>query len=259
MLDIDFLRSRLQGLALGWPLHYAYRVSSTQDEARAAAQAGAAEGLLVLAEEQEAGRGRAGRSWWAPPGSAILSSLLLRPTFLPSHLLGYVGMIAGLAMCDTLEELPGLSPQLKWPNDILLEGKKVGGILVETLWEGDDLDAVILGLGLNVNTYFPPTHPLAEVATSLAQVTSHQCAREPLIYGYMYHMSRYYHRLQQGWSPVPAWKERLVTLGRPVWVVEGEARWEGLAEDVTEEGALVLRRGGERVVLRVGDVSVRHA
>ncbi len=258
MLDLEFLRSRLQGLALGWPLHYAYRTTSTQDEARAAALAGAAEGLLVLAEEQTAGRGRAGRSWWAPPGSAILSSLLLRPTFLPSRHMAYLGMIAGLAVCDTLEELAGLSPVLKWPNDILLGDKKVGGILVEALWNGDAVSAVILGLGLNVNTYFPPHHPLATIATSLAAETGHQCAREPLIYGYVYHLGQYYHRLQEGWSPLNAWQERLITLGRPVRVDEGSRSWEGIAEAVTEEGALVIRRGSERVLLHVGDVSVRH-
>ncbi len=257
MLDLEFLHNRLSTLSLGHPIHYQYQVTSTQDVAREKALRGAEEGLLVLAEEQTAGRGRAGRTWWSPPGTAILSSLLLRPQLPPTHL-GYIGMIAGLAVIDALTDLPGLEPTLKWPNDILLHGKKLGGILVESLWEGDELDALILGLGLNVNTYFPPTHPLAGEATSIFMETGHPCAREPLIYAYVFHLSEYYHRIHQGWSPVPLWKEHLETLGQRVWVDEGHTHWEGIAEDVTETGELVLRRDGERVLLRVGDVRVRH-
>ena len=255
-MDIEFLNRRLQGLSLGWPLIYRERVTSTQDVAREQALTGAPEGLLVLAEEQTAGRGRAGRSWWAPPGTAILSSLLLRPT-LPRERLGYIGMIAGLAMTDVLQTIVGVDARLKWPNDIVLEGKKLGGILLESLWSGDHLDAVILGLGLNTGVRFPPSSPLHGQATSLIEV-GRDCAREPIVVAYMMFLADYYAQVNEGWSPVSEWKDRLITLGREVEVFEGGQHWTAWAEDVTEEGALILVRNGERVILRAGDVSVRH-
>lgn len=255
-MDTAWLRRRLQKLSLGWPLIYREQVTSTQDVAREQALAGAPEGLLVLAEEQTAGRGRAGRSWWAPPGTAILSSLLLRPT-LARERLAYIGMIAGLAMTDVLQTIVGVDARLKWPNDIVLEGKKLGGILLESLWSGDQLEAVILGLGLNTGVRFPPSSPLHGEAISLIEVGK-DCAREPIIVAYMMFLADYYAQVNEGWSPVVEWKKRLITLGREVDVFERGRQWTAWAEDVTEEGALILRRNEERIILRAGDVRVRH-
>lgn len=252
-LDISWLESQLRGRALGWPLLYHPRVPSTQDVVRRAALEGAPEGLLALADEQTAGRGRQGRSWWAPFGTAILSSLLLRP-FLPPQRLGQVGMVAGLAMGDALERVAGVATALKWPNDILLANRKLGGILVETLWEGERLQALILGLGLNVTVSFPPDSPLHGQAISLREA-GYRVRREPLLVAYLDALEGYYARLQAGWSPLDAWAGRLSTLGQRVSVHDGVETWEGLAEGVSEEGALLVRRGEELVTVRAALVT----
>ena len=255
-LDIPRLESALKELPLGWPLLYRQRVTSTQDLALAQAQAGAAEGVLVLAEEQTAGRGRAGRSWWAPSGTAILSSLLLRPR-LPHTRLGHIGMIAGLAITDALWQVARAKATLKWPNDILLADKKLGGILIEARWVGDRLDAVVLGLGLNVSVSFPPHSPLAAEATSLA-AEGFDVPREELIIAYVRAFASYYRRVHRGWSPTATWAARLDTLGRPVRVITATDTWDGVAESVTEAGELIVRRGEERLTIRAGDVSIRY-
>ncbi len=255
MMDIAYLEARLQNTRLGRPIIYRQRVTSTQDIAQKAAHTGVPEGLLVLAEEQTAGRGRAGRSWWAPPGTAILSSILLRPSFPPEHA-SYIGMIAGLAMSDALAEVARITIALKWPNDLLLEGRKLGGILVESLWKGSRLDAIILGLGLNVSVRFPPHSPLHGQATSLLEVGI-RVEREPIIVAYVGHLSEYYARLHAGWSPMRAWAARLETLGKPVLVVQGGSKWEGVAVDVTPRGELVVEAMGKRHLVQAGDVSIR--
>ncbi len=254
-MDISYLEARLQDSPLGHPIIYRERATSTQDVAREAALAGAPEGLLVLAEEQTAGRGRAGRSWWAPPGTAILSSLLLRPTLPPEHV-GYIGMIAGLAMSDALADVAHITVALKWPNDLLLEGRKLGGILLESLWEGLRLEAVILGLGLNVRVRFPPESPLYGQAISLLEAGV-EVAREPIVVAYMRHLADYYARINAGWSPTRAWAERLETLGKPVRVIEPGHVWEGVAVDVTCHGELIVQVEDERRIVRAGDVSIR--
>ncbi len=182
--------------------------------------------------------------------------MLLRPT-LPRERLGHIGMIAGLAMSDVLQTIVGVDARLKWPNDIVLEGKKLGGILLESLWSGEHLEAVILGLGLNTGIRFPPSSPLYGEAISLIEV-GRDCAREPIIVAYMMFLADYYAQVNGGWSPLSEWKKRLITLGREVEVFERGRQWAAWAEDVTEEGALVLIHNGERVLLRAGDVRVRH-
>ena len=255
-MDLAYLQGQLKGRRLGWPFLYYARVSSTQDVVAAAAAEGAAEGLLVLAEEQTAGRGRSGREWWAPPGTAILGSLLLRPRLAPQRV-SWLGMIVGLAVTDAVHQCTGLPAALKWPNDVWLFGRKLGGILVEAMWHGETLDAVIVGLGLNVTTSFPPSSPLRERAISL-QAAGVTVRREGILVTYLTRLGEYYDRLLAGWSPVALWRERLCTLNRPVYVLKDEERWEGWAEDVTELGELVVRRGNNRVVVQAADVHLRH-
>jgi len=254
-LNVDVLSRALRGHRIGWPLYYVERVSSTQDVARKLAQERAAEGVLVLAEEQTAGRGRAGRSWWAPAGTAILSSLLLRPSLAPQHL-GYLGMIAGLAVVDALRSVGSIPSLLKWPNDILVQGKKVAGILVEIMWTGEKVQAVILGVGINVRAHIPANLPFAREAISLLDA-GFDVSREDLVIAYVRAFETYYDRVLKGWSPVRLWARHLHTLGKRVRVVDSHGTWEGMAEDVSEDGALLVRQGTEVRVLRAADVRVR--
>ncbi len=153
----DLSPERMTGLLtterLGRPYIYFARIGSTNDEARRRADAGAAEGLLLVADEQTAGRGRLDRRWWAPPGSSLLMSLLLRPD-LPLARAGQLTMCLGLSAVEGINRVTGLTPRLKWPNDLALDGLKLGGMLSEVKSTGDRLEYAVLGLGLNVNLSF---------------------------------------------------------------------------------------------------------
>ncbi len=255
-MDLAYIQKHLRDHRLGWPVRYFRQVTSTQDIVVAAATVGAKEGLLVLAEVQTAGRGRGGRSWWAPPGTAILCSLLLRPRLPPSRV-SWLGMITGLAVLEALDHVACVSAALKWPNDVWLHGKKLGGILVDILWHGDEVDAAIIGMGLNVTTSFPAHSPLSKEAISLRQVGV-TVEREALLVAYVHSLARFYTRLLRGWSPVNMWRQHLCTLGRSVRVITATGAWHGWAEDVTEQGELIVRRDKDRVIVRAADVHLRH-
>jgi BirA family biotin operon repressor/biotin-[acetyl-CoA-carboxylase] ligase len=163
------LLHELAGLRFGHPLYLFQRIGSTNDEARRLAQAAAPEGLLVVAEAQTAGRGRAGRRWLTPAGSALAFSLVLRPAIPPAQATRLT-MIAGLAVCEAIELVTGLPVSLKWPNDIWLAGQKAGGILVETATTaGDDqpVEYAVVGIGLNVHEA-PPASAVDFPATALS-------------------------------------------------------------------------------------------
>src|SRR5262245_19367089 len=140
----------LDGLRFGHPVHFFPTIGSTNDEAKRLAAAGEPEGLLVLTETQSAVRGRQGRQWLTPPGTALALSLVLRPA-LEARQAARVTMLAGVAVCEALGQAAGLQAALKWPNDVLLDGRKAGGILAETGLLGERLDYLVLGIGLNVS------------------------------------------------------------------------------------------------------------
>ena len=145
-LSAEAIAAALTTRRLGRPVLYFPRIGSTNDVAHDRAAAGAAEGLLVIADEQTAGRGRLDRRWWAPPGSSLLMSLLLRPA-LPPDQAGQLTMCLGLAAVEAIEAVTGLRPALKWPNDLLLEDRKLGGMLTELRLEGERLDIRGVGVG----------------------------------------------------------------------------------------------------------------
>ena len=147
-LSAQAIRSALTTQRVGRPTLYFPNTSSTNDVAHEQAAAGAAEGLLVVADEQTAGRGRLDRAWRAPPGTSLLMSLLLRPP-IPTHQAGQLTMCLGLGAVEAIETVTGLQPALKWPNDLVLAGRKLAGMLSELRFDGDRLAYVVLGFGLN--------------------------------------------------------------------------------------------------------------
>jgi BirA family biotin operon repressor/biotin-[acetyl-CoA-carboxylase] ligase len=149
-LSAETIAAALTTHRLGHPVLFFARIGSTNDVVHEYAAGGAPEGMLVVADEQTAGRGRLNRSWWAAPGSSLLMSLLLRPP-IPLSQAGRLTMCLGLGAIEGIEEVTGLRPDLKWPNDILLNSRKLGGILAELRTSDDRLDYAVLGLGLNVN------------------------------------------------------------------------------------------------------------
>ena len=250
----------LSGLRFGHPIYLFRTIGSTNDEAKLLADSGAPEGLLVIAEEQTAGRGRTGRTWITPLGQALAISLVLRPSLLPVEQGTQLTMLAGLAVCQAVEQVTGLHPQLKWPNDVLLSGKKVAGLLVETALRGDQLDYAVLGLGLNVN-FAPPPEAVDFPATSLQAEAHAELDRLPLLHAILERLEALYPQVGASDQALyQAWSARLAMVGEPIVVRTAEGDQSGVLEGVTPEGALLLKQAdGQTLKLLAGDVRLRPA
>ncbi len=233
------------------------RLGSTNDEAKRLAEAGEPEGTLVIADEQTAGRGRLQRTWWAPPGTALLISLIFRPQLAP-HQAQRLTMLCSLAICEAIVKTTGLAPAVKWPNDVLLRGRKVCGILTELGLEGQRLAYAVVGMGINVNVDFSGVGELARTATSLAQELGREVSRLELLRAILVGIEERYARLCAGESPHAEWAARLATLGQQVVVTTPNERMSGVAEGVDADGALLLRddNGVLRRIL-AGDVTLQ--
>jgi BirA family biotin operon repressor/biotin-[acetyl-CoA-carboxylase] ligase len=235
----------------GCEIRYLERVGSTNDEAAAWARAGAPEGAVVLAETQARGRGRLGRAWHSPPGASLYLSVVLRPPR-PPHVLPPLTLAAGLAVYDTCAYF-GLAPDLKWPNDVLLGGQKVAGILTEMGADAERVHHVVLGLGLNVNaTRFPAE--LRARATSMRLAAGRDAPpfdRAAVLADLLYRLETRYDEFLAGGPAVvvAAFRERWGGRGRAVRVQSGDAVLRGVAQDVDDGGALLVARG--RTVERV--------
>jgi BirA family biotin operon repressor/biotin-[acetyl-CoA-carboxylase] ligase len=230
-------------------------VTSTSDVARRLAQRGDPEGTLVIAEEQTAGRGRQGRRWIAPPGSSLLLSIVFRPSLAPAELPQLL-MASSLAVAQAVEDSTGLPVRLKWPNDILLEGKKTGGILIEAGISGDKLDYAVVGIGLNVNLDPAEIPEIAGHATSLSTQLGRRVPRPEVLQSLLQSLEQEYLRLQSGESPQGRWAARVAQLGQELVVDTPWGREEGRLEKIGEDGTLFLHReDGTEVRISVGDVA----
>jgi len=176
-LSVEAIARARSSEHLGRPVIFFDRVGSTNDVASRRAAAGEAEGLLVVADEQTAGRGRMGRSWRSPKGAGLLFSLLLRPP-IPATRAAQLTMCLGLGAVEGIEGVTGLSPALKWPNDLLLDGRKLGGMLTDLRTAGFQVQYAVLGLGLNVNAV---PSDLAAVSISLSAVLGRAVDRVELL------------------------------------------------------------------------------
>ncbi len=251
----DIIRNKAVTKIIGSKIVHYTVVSSTMDAARSMAMNGTEEGTVVVAEEQTGGRGRLSRRWLAPTGSSILLSVVLKP---PMEKLTALNMVAALAVVQAIERATGLAATIKWPNDVLIDGKKVCGILLETDIARDKVNWVIVGLGLNVNldvTSLPemPTQP-----TSLSTALGHEVDREELLRALLRQFDDLYQALLAGQPVRQQWLERLDTLGKEVTVTLGDTIEKGVAESVDEQGSLLLRRAdGSLAVIVAGDVTLR--
>ena len=231
------------------------RTASTQDWVRHWARLGAAEGLAVQALEQTAGRGRLQRTWWSPPGAGLYISILLRPA-IPLEHASRLTMLVSLAAIDACKSVAGVTPRPKWPNDLLLHGRKLAGVLTELEHQDGRLSYAVIGLGLNVNMDFSDTD-LADIAISLRQATGPDIPIDSLRDAYLAALSDRYTRFLAGESPLNEWKAHLEPLGRRVRVQNvGQPDLVGVAVDVHENGALLVQEDSG-VVREVwsGDVS----
>ena len=235
--------------------HYA-TVGSTNDEAKRLALLGEPHGTVVAADEQTAGRGRAGRAWITPPRSAVAMTLILRPD-IPAHHIPGVALLGGLAVADGIEQVCGLRAQIKWPNDVLIADKKTAGVLAEAIFNGDRLDSVVLGIGVNVNAGPPPDLPLDYPATCLAAEVGRMLDRDRVAEAILSAFDDLY--LQIGTPAVTAaLTARLAMRGKMIRVTGWNETCTGILEGVTDEGAIVMRLdSGEGKSILPGDVHLR--
>lgn len=256
-LSAESIRRGLKTDLIGQSIVYYSSLSSTNDLLKELAAQGAPEGTLVIADKQTAGKGRLGRKWLAPPGTSLLMSLLFRPDLAPSQA-QRLTMICSLAIADAIEGLTGLPVGLKWPNDILIRGKKAGGILTELGTTGERLDYVAVGMGLNVNLAISTLPELRGMATSLSQELAREVSRLELLWKILEGIEIRYKSLRRGESPHEEWAARLINLGCEVQVTTPHGVLAGLAERVDADGALILRTSdGQRKRILAGDVTLR--
>jgi BirA family biotin operon repressor/biotin-[acetyl-CoA-carboxylase] ligase len=251
---------RLNTHDVGRTLHCAEELPSTNDRARELADEGASHGETVVAESQTAGRGRRGRAWASPPGLNLYLSVVLRPS-LPPQRVAELTLVASVAACEACRKA-GVDAGIKWPHDLLVEGRKVAGILTELSAEPDMVHWVVIGIGVNLNARREdlPTE-LRDVATSLSIERGQPVPRALFAAALLSELEQWMDlHAAEGFAPVrEAWKKRSVTLGREVRVeVDGQAMT-GVAEDIDATGALLVR--GRSGVVRVlsGDVHLGPA
>jgi BirA family biotin operon repressor/biotin-[acetyl-CoA-carboxylase] ligase len=257
MLHAQDVLHGLSGLRFGHPVYLFQQIGSTNDHAKQLAEGGAPEGLLIVAEEQTAGRGRNGRHWLTPPGAALAFSLILRPP-LSAARLSRLTMLAGVAACEAIEQLTGAPAGLKWPNDVLLSGKKVAGILVEGALSGDALDYAVLGLGLNLS-WSPDPAAVDFPATNLQAETGQAVDRLKLLRALLVRLEAWYAAVDDT-ALFAAWQAHLQLMGEPIFLRTPEGEWPGRAEGVEADGALLVRLdSGETQRVLAGDVHLRPA
>ncbi|MFH1147711.1 MAG: biotin--[acetyl-CoA-carboxylase] ligase [Pseudomonadota bacterium] len=242
-MDIASLRHKLKTTILGQTeIHYLPSTGSTNDVAKQLAQDGAPEGAIVIADSQTSGKGRLGRSWHSPPGSGLYFSAVLRPDVDPDSLCK-ITLLAGVAAAGAIEDVTTIRPQIKWPNDLLLHGRKAGGILTEL--HGDAVSpTVVLGIGINVSTRledFPPDLQLK--ATSLVLAGAKDVSRSELIRSILERLEYWYLPFKKGehGPMLQAWRKQCAMIGSNAKIRSGEEVCFGRILDIDDTGALLLQ------------------
>lgn len=234
-------------------------IGSTNDEIKKIARQGAPEGTLALAEFQDRGRGRRGRRWVTPAGSAVAMSLLLRPSIAPMNA-SMVTLVMGLAVAAACRELYQIDARIKWPNDVVAEGKKICGILTEMSIGADQIDYVVIGTGINTFVQEFPKE-LEQTAVSLHQMIGRRPDRAELIAVVMEKFEAYYGKFleKEDLSLLQEEYNRyLAGRGGVVRVLEPGNEYQGISEGINERGELQVRRADGRIEsVYAGEVSVR--
>jgi BirA family biotin operon repressor/biotin-[acetyl-CoA-carboxylase] ligase len=258
--SVDKLQEGLRTKHLGKRIFFSRVVASTNEWAKELASYGAEEGTIAIAETQTAGRGRLGREWFSPKGG-LYFSVVLRPALKPVEAVGLV-FVAGLAVADVLRKVYCLAAETKWPNDVLVNGKKVCGVLSEMNSTGEEVNFVVVGVGVNADFVVEKVLPeeLWERTTSLGTALGRRVKLEELFRALLEKLEDVYGRfLKEGFGVVVGeWKGYAGFLGKQVEVKVDAEKFEGLALNVDGEGALVVQLGnGALRRVFVGDVSLR--
>jgi BirA family biotin operon repressor/biotin-[acetyl-CoA-carboxylase] ligase len=239
---------------IGRNILYFPSVTSTNDIARQQAMQKAPEGTAVIADQQTTGRGRLKRAWVSPQGNVAVT-IVLYPA---RKNLQFLTMLSSLAVQRSIEKTTGLKCELKWPNDVLIKGKKVCGILLESQASADKVNYAVVGIGINVNMKLQDFPEIAAIATSLANELGREISRPVLLRNLFVEMERLYVNLGDGRSILSEWRDNLITLGKKVHVRYGEDIFEGTAETVADDGSLMLRcYDGRLMKFMAGDVTLK--
>ena len=254
--------SRLHTKWAGHPTVFLEKTDSTNNEAKRRAEAGAGHGMLVIAENQEAGKGRRGRSWSSPGGSGIWMTLLLKPEFPPSQA-SMLTLVAAMAVEAGIRKATGLETGIKWPNDIVINGKKICGILTEMSAELDYINHVVIGIGINVNVEAFPEE-IRETATSLYLEAGKRINRAEVIAEVWRSFEEYYEKFLETEDLLllkEDYEARLLNREQQVCVLAPKGEWRGVAKGIDRYGRLLIEpsEGKEKILKAVdsGEVSVR--
>lgn len=228
---------------MGRSIHYEEKVDSTQKIAHRLATDGAVEGTVVVAEEQTLGRGRLDRRWHSPKYTGIWMSIILKPN-LPMHKAPQLTLVTAVAVVQAIEDITGLQPQIKWPNDILINGKKVTGILTELQADADRINAIIIGIGINVNQKledFPDE--LLEIATSLSVESGQVISRAGLMQAVFARLEKLYLTyLKDGFYPIKLlWESYALSIGKNIIARTVTGDIAGKALGITDDGVLKIK------------------
>ena len=231
-LELEPLRQSLSGARLGCKFHYFHEIESTNSYARALAEGGAAEGEVVIAESQSKGRGRLGRRWESPRFANLYLSIILRPKLAPVHA-PQITLVAAVALAEAVDALIPQTPAIKWPNDILVGGKKLAGILTEASCDAEGVRYVILGLGVNLN-YSLSSMPeqIRQRATSVLELTGQSVGRESFLGRLIQGIDRCYGELEKAgfaavaprWESYFGWRGKLVRVELLDQILTGRAK-----------------------------------
>ena len=253
-LDLARVEQHLTTRFVGRRLLYFTSTGSTMDVARGEAEANAPDGTVVLAEEQTRGRGRFDRVWVSPAGKNLYITVLMRPS--PDRLRS-LSIVSPLAVALAIEDSTGLTPRIKWPNDVLVNGGKLSGILVESEIVGESVKFALVGAGINVNFDVEQAPEIAQIATSVKRELGNETCREDLLAVFLNHFEALYENALKGDAVRQQWRSRLDTLGREIRVTFRDQVYEGLAEDVDQDGNLILVQvDGTRRTIEAGEVTL---
>lgn len=259
ILTKEELSSMIDTEWAGQTIYYFDQIDSTNIRAKQLGEEGVPHGTLIVAGQQNAGRGRRGRTWESPPGVSIYMSIVLRPEMAPVKA-PMLTLVMALSAADSLKECTGLDVQIKWPNDIVLKGKKLAGILTEMSTEMDYINHVVIGVGINVNTERLPEE-LEEKATSLRLETGRIIRRSEMIASIMKEFEKNYQLFieTQGIQQMQEkYNSLLINREKEVRILGGKEEYTAYALGINEKGELLVRRdNGEIEAVLAGEVSVR--
>ena len=253
------VKSRLDTRWAGCQVRYFDTLDSTNTCAKRLAEEGAPNGTLVIADQQTAGRGRRGRQWETPKGTAIAMTLLLRPDLRPEKAC-MLTLVMGMAVTRALNELFHLGCQIKWPNDVVWNGKKICGILTEMSTEINMINYLVIGSGINANIREFPEE-LKDKAASLCMAVGHEVNRAQVIQYCMRYLEEYYDIFRKSGDMsllMEEYNRMLVSVGSQVCVLEPSGEYRGISEGINQSGELLVRRmDGRLEQVYAGEVSVR--